>query len=506
MPKHTIKAGLLSSSWKRETSDPPSFPFTLQLIGSGDRQIICHTTSRWLPGKRLSCLGRWGDRNVFVKLFIDAKRAEVHARREERGVRALAERGIPTPRLLHSGVAEGCRVLVFERIEPATPMRLAWDDARDAEERRNILCALLAVLASHHESGLVQEDLHLNNFLAAGERVFTLDGAGVEVYTAPLNKASTFDNLGLLFAQLHPQYDALARELYPAYAALRGWPVNEADFSALQARISARRERRKRDYLGKIFRECSAFVRIDAADSVCICDRGYYSAAMQRLLAAPNRAFHEGAEFLKRGNTSTLVKVHIDGRSLVIKRYNTKGFWHGLKRALKPTRAAKSWKNAHLLKFYGVKTALPVALVERNFGPIKRVSYFICEQVEGPDCRRYFADETLSGDERCAAAMRVVGLLDCLSRLNISHGDLKSTNIIMSPGGPAIVDLDAMGEHKAASRFAKPQDRDFERFLRNWDQDLQTRRLFEELLAVERRTQETHPASPACQSRLAGKG
>jgi tRNA A-37 threonylcarbamoyl transferase component Bud32 len=461
----------------------PSLPCTLQLADSASDhpELVCEEVVRCLPGKRLACFGRWRGREVFIKLFIDPKRAHAHARREERGVRALIDSGIATPALLHSGrTREGnSRVLVFERIAPAISLLDACNSPQ--RDRRELLTRMMGVLACHHEAGLIQRDLHLRNFIISGDRIFTLDGADVQVNKGAIGKDQALDNLALFFSQFFPETHAWAEDLYCHYAELRNSDVKKQDTAALQARIESHRERRQKDYLRKMFRECSAIVCVAGADHVYLCERSFHSPAMQALLANPDRAFHRHAEFLKQGNTSTLVKARVDDHVLVIKRYNIKGFWHGINRALMMTRGAKSWRNAHLLKFHGAATARPVALLERRIGPFKRASYFISEHVAGVDCRSYFSDPSIPNDARRSAAKSVVVLLGALAALKLTHGDLKASNIIMSAGGPVIVDLDAMRQHK--SGFARARRRDIERFLSNWDRDPFTRELFEEMLA-----------------------
>ena len=69
---------------------------------------------------------------------------------------------------------------------------------------------------------------------------------------------------------------------------------------------------------------------------------------------------------LKDGNSSTVMVVRVNDRPVVVKRYNIKGRRHGLARALRATRAARAWRNAHALLFDGVPTARPLAMLEKR--------------------------------------------------------------------------------------------------------------------------------------------
>ncbi|MGB5718030.1 MAG: lipopolysaccharide kinase InaA family protein, partial [Gammaproteobacteria bacterium] len=154
----------------------------------------------------------------------------------------------------------------------------------------------------------------------------------------------------------------------------------------------------------------------------------------------------------------------------VVKRYNIKGFAHRISRALRRTRAATSWKNAHRLVMYGITGARPVALYEQRFGPLRGKAWLITEFVSGDDitrlCKqprpdRYSSDRIVSD---------MTALLAQLAQCRISHGDMKGSNFIQSPQGIVTIDLDSMREHRSSTGFRKAQQHDLHRFMRNWQQ------------------------------------
>jgi hypothetical protein len=57
----------------------------------------------------------------------------------------------------------------------------------------------------------------------------------------------------------------------------------------------------------------------------------------------------------------------VAGRTLVIKRYNIKGFAHWLKRFWRPSRAWHSWREGNRLAFLGIATPKPLAVLEKRF-------------------------------------------------------------------------------------------------------------------------------------------
>jgi len=52
--------------------------------------------------------------------------------------------------------------------------------------------------------------------------------------------------------------------------------------------------------------------------------------------------------------------------------------------------------------------------------------------------------------------------------LNLSHGDMKATNIKILDQQPVLIDLDSMQQHKCAWFFRRKHARDLKRFMRNW--------------------------------------
>ena len=202
---------------------------------------------------------------------------------------------------------------------------------------------------------------------------------------------------------------------------------------------------------------------------------------MAALLSNPDRALADGdTMFFKKGRGSTVGRIRVDGRGLVVKRYNIKGFWHALKRCSRTTRAARSWRNAHRLLALDISTPRPVALLEKRFGPFRSTAYFINEYVEGPRATNFFK----KGDLRLqrTVARRIVEILEKLKTGMISHGDMKATNIIIHREKPLLVDLDAMRAHSKGRSFESAHRKDVRRFQKNWADMPETGELFKDLI------------------------
>lgn len=183
-----------------------------------------------------------------------------------------------------------------------------------------------------------------------------------------------------------------------------------------------------------------------------------------------------GAQILKAGDTTTVYQVFCAGQKLVVKRYNLKHWRYALKRALLPSRAGKSWRNAQLLQRLGLSTPVPVAWVEDRWGLLRRTSYFIYQHQEGMDAETYFHAKSVGWQAQAAA---VTLLLQRLGQQRLRHGDLKATNILLMPTGPTLLDLDAL--RVCRLQPARCQAKDRARWLENWQDEPELLTVFSQL-------------------------
>ena len=457
----------------------------LDNISEAKKNLKCIKSVRRVPGKRLVCEGRWQGQDVFAKLYFGSKRAERNWRKELNGFETFASKGIAAPSIIHSGTAEHGKffVLIMEPVPAGQSLQALWNQKETDAERISILQDVIAVLARHHEAGLLQRDLHLNNFMSSNGTIFTLDCGDLRIQKSPLGLRRSLSNLGLLFAQLFPEYDRFVTPLFISYMNLRGLPANPSKENDLRAYINSLRQARLHKYLKKIFRECTEFVCEKNFHHFTVYRRDCASKELEAFLACPDATLlMPKTRILKKGNTATVWLTPIASRNLIVKRYNIKGFMHWFQQGLRISRAALSWKNAHLLKFFGLQTAFPIAFVEERYGFLRKRSYFITEQMDGIDYRSLFQDKGLSDLLKKDAAKRVIGLLFKLRDLKVSHGDMKATNIFSTTSGPSIIDLDSMRHFKSKIFFKHHHLKDKQRLLKNWQPDTDLKNLFAEIL------------------------
>ena len=459
-------------------------PFALHLKSMhGQDTVICEQLLRDLPGKRQVFKALWRRRAVVVKLFLDPKTARRHCGREKVGIEALQETSVPTPELLFAGELEdGTPALIFDFLAEAETALLLWDNLSTSERMADFLHQFVELVADLHEAGLIQEDLHLENFLVSKDRIHAIDGAAVRIRNAgkPLGMKASSRNLALLFAQLSPVHDELIGAAVLAYAQQRKLSSQHL-LERLQHDLPVVRRRRRRKYIAKCTRTCSEFVRTRMAGRIAMSRRDQQGDALAHLLDDPD-TFMQCGEILKDGLTSTVVRVRGDGYDWVVKRYNIKGFCHAVRRGFRPTRASTSWRNAHRLKISGIATPRAVAMIEKRFGPLRSTGYYVCDFVDAANTKQVLLNPEVSDAEKQLLARKYVQLFGLFRQLRIHHGDCKAHNFLYKNNQLWVLDLDAMRECSTAVVYERLFRTDRRRFLRNWETQPELQKWFDERL------------------------
>jgi tRNA A-37 threonylcarbamoyl transferase component Bud32 len=442
----------------------PALPFRVVLADG--RQLSMLRLLRLLPGKRLVGEAELEGGRVFAKLFV-GRRCEKHWQQEREGLEALVLAGVPTPGLVAAmPMAGGGYALLTTFLDPAESVVESW--ARVAghppgdSEALAILAPVMAVLGRLHAAGLVQEDLHLGNFLFHEGQLFVIDGDSVRVISRgqPLTQSRASANLAVLLAQLPTEWDGQA-------ALLSSYTVGSCrallDLPALREQIAHVRAWRLQDFLSKTVRDCTLFAVERSATRFSVVRR-LDAESLASVLLSPDGAISAGVAF-KDGGTSTVVKAVIGDRVLLIKRYNLKSVSHALGRAWRPSRAWHSWREAHRLQFLGIPTPAPLALIEERLGPLRRRAWLVSEFCPGTNLLSHLSADREPSDE---VGRAILNLFESMHRARISHGDMKATNLLWHSGQVWLIDLDAVVQHRSLAAHARAWQRDRARLLRNW--------------------------------------
>ena len=460
----------------------PALPLTLELAGE---PLVLEHLLRVLPGQRYVGIARWQGRQVLAKVLVGGK-AQRHFQRELEGAERLARQGLVTPELLAHGFVEGQGGwLLFEYLHGAQSLWQAWREvAQEAllgDGQQGVLAEALGAIGQMHAQGLWQDDLHLDNLLRHEGRLYLIDGGGVRWETPgqPLSRARVLENLGVFFAQLPAELDPFLEELLIHYLLANG--EHALPLEMLQAEIAKVRRWRLRDYLKKAARDCSLFAARIGAFGLRVVRREA-EAALQPLLSDLDARIEAG-HIYKTGGAATVARVELDGRQLVVKRYNVKNWLHWLKRFWRPSRAWHSWIEGNRLELLGIATPRPLAVIERRWCWLRGRAYLITDYCGGQDIIARFEayKQAVPPENELLALDR---LFAALLRERISHGDFKGHNLFWDEKQDAwsLIDLDAMRQHPSTRSFARAYARDRARFLRNWSADSALHQLLDQRL------------------------
>ncbi|EJO92090.1 hypothetical protein A471_18595 [Ectopseudomonas mendocina DLHK] len=460
----------------------PTLPLTLELAGES---LVLERLLRVLPGQRYVGLALWQGRQVLAKVLVGGK-AQRHFQRELEGAERMARQGLVTPELLVHGFVEGQGGwLLFEYLDGAQSLWQAWREvAQEAllgDGQQGVLAEALGAIGQMHAQGLWQDDLHLDNLLRHEGRLYLIDGGGVrwEMPGQPLSRARVLENLGVFFAQLPAELDPFLEELLIHYLLANG--EHALPLEMLQAEIAKVRRWRLRDYLKKAARDCSLFAARIGAFGLRVVRREA-EAALQPLLSDLDARIEAG-HIYKTGGAATVARVELDGRQLVVKRYNVKNWLHWLKRFWRPSRAWHSWIEGNRLELLCIATPRPLAVIERRWCWLRGRAYLITDYCGGQDIIARFEayKQAVPPENELLALDR---LFAALLRERISHGDFKGHNLFWddAQGAWSLIDLDAMCQHHSTRSFARAYARDRARFLRNWPADSALHQLLDQRL------------------------
>lgn len=449
----------------------PQVPLTITLAdaaGAADLQLL--SLLRVLPGQRYVGAGIWRGTKVLAKLLVGGNAAR-HFQRELDGARLMAAQGLTTPRLLADGLKEGeGGWLLFEFIENAESLGDAWAAVEHlpmlADEQHLVLGEALTAVAQMHAKGLWQQDLHLDNLLRQGGQLYLIDGAGIKAETPgqQLSRQRVLENLGVFFAQLPKRLEPFIEEALVHY--LLANAEHALPLEALLKQVDKVRSWRLKDYLDKAGRECTLFsVERSLSGLRAVCRSEVQ--ALAPVLEQADTYLDQG-HLYKTGGAASVARIDVDGRPLVLKRYNIKNTAHWFKRFWRPSRAWHSWIEGHRLMFLDIATPRPLALLETRTLGLRNRAYLLTEYIDGPDLAACFAPFVESGEAPDEQVDALVQLMQQLIRERISHGDFKGHNLFWVDGRWSLIDLDAMCQHATQMSFAKAFARDRARLLRNW--------------------------------------
>jgi len=449
--------------------------------------LVIGAELRILPGRREVYAAKLSPAKeaVVVKRFLAHPKQTRDWRAEWNGLLGLSHKGLPCAEpvcVAESSVDQSVWV-VMKRIHGAITLGayLRRADALGVEQ----IASDLAVLVDRvHAVGARQKDQHVNNWVVANGDLFLLDAGTFDLGDAPLSDFDRLMDVASICVTLLPSAERTFRKsLSQCY--MSDDPVRrKALMAKLDTVILEQQSGRLRRYYTKTIRDCTEFKKVASPKLMGMYSKSAANGVVDTFFTNPERFMSEG-QCLKDGNTCTVQGFENGGVSYVLKRYNLKPWFRRLLKVFSDSRARTSWSSAWLLDMAFIPTSRPVAYCEERRGLLKGKCYLLMEQLEGqllPD----FVESSLDSLDRIqAVAFSFAQVWSALGRMRAAHGDLKATNLLVdSEGVVYLFDLDAFRFGLSENAFQRGREKDYRRFMKNWESMPDVQQIFKEALTL----------------------
>jgi tRNA A-37 threonylcarbamoyl transferase component Bud32 len=441
---------------------PLSIWLAATVPASGPQEIVCHRILRVLSGTREVFDAVWDGRNVIAKVFHHPLKARRHCRREARGLRRLAERGIDAPVLLHAGrTADGHWAVVTEKIEDAVSLTVARERFDDPQYREEILRSAAGLLATMHQRGVVQVDFHATNFLLQGTRLIVIDPGQIRFRKRPVARGLALRQIACLAHILLPGEPPQSAELLcTEYARLRGWQFNAPAWAAFRRMYRTTRAKGIRRGLNRLLEKGKQHIRIKQRDYRTIVHEDFHASGDFGTLIERIDGLIEAGRILKCHGSVLVAQVVWAHREIVVTRFDEAGVRHALAERWRGSPARRRWLAAHLLGMLGVATARPLAFIERRTGPWRQRSYLLTEKVEGQTLHELLSADEVSRQWKQKALGQLADALDRLANYGVTYRDSDLTGIRVSKDRLIFVGVGHIVTHWFPGRCRRQQTRE----------------------------------------------
>lgn len=406
----------------------------------GIGSVLCSRVIRAIAGKRLACAGQGAQGKVIVKLYYSRRKAYLHWRKSDRGCRAFIERGIAAPGIIFSGYvpAHDIYAMVLEYLEDASRLDSALADAMTQAQRADILGRVSAALAAHHDAGILQQDLHLGNFMIGGGRVYSLDGDRVRLLRRPVDEVRSLENLALFLSNVPYQDIGEIETCIDAYAQARGIDLGPRERMRVRKRSWRIRSEALGAFMRKVLRSRDPFV--------ARADKGLFAVFDSRntdvdFSVLVDNGVHKDRPWTAKGGGYEVQDV--GGKTFLCRTS-----WALGPLAAKGTfLATRLWKMAHMLNRIGVATPRPVALVLQGSAPLVWRCSVWFRPAHGVRLDEYLDSTLVPHEEKSRLAAGVTSALDLARAFNLVPSGLNPSDVIVSGADAVFMDPLAFRRH-----------------------------------------------------------
>jgi len=459
---------------KSESTTPQQQLSVKRPLTAKTEKLKCTRLVRDIQDGRQVYEALWDKRDVIVKVFSGRFCAGRRLKREWRGLSILQARGLSAPKPLFTGQTEKARqVIVTEKISPSVTALEAFNNANETAQRLNVLINVTKELARQHTKGIEQKDLHLGNFILSGGKIYAIDAGQMSFSRKPLGRKKSIRQIAILICCLTDPHRMLIEKICTEYAKCRGWHFNKSDKKLFDRQLGIQKSKSIKRALKKSLRTSKRFVRIKKDRIKGVFDREFYDDILSANFLEKIDSLMDNGRIIKAGNTCKVSRTTINGRDIVIKKYNHRGLLHSIRHTIKRSRARRSWLNAHRFIMLKIDVPKPLAYIERLNSILLWSSYLVTEYADGQNLHDFLQDENGDEQRRSVVAEQIAAVLKKMGQNRISHNDLKHSNIIVTPASVVLTDFDGVKNHRFLWTYRLKRRKDISRITKNWP-ELQT--------------------------------
>ncbi|NNM59292.1 MAG: hypothetical protein HKM04_05705 [Legionellales bacterium] len=430
---------------------------------------------RVIPNKRLTARGEWQNNPVIAKIFFKPRKAAYYAERDRAGVNALVQAGIPTPTLYYAGQTQlkNVYVLIFEFIEDAIPLSQLWEEALEPKAQLRVLIKTIHTIAKQHDAGLLQKDMHTNNFLIKKSRFYSLDGDGVKQITrrkAGLRARKGLRNLAALAAKMSFVHEINWHQVFLVYCNFRHIRPSKWLFSRFHRYIVKQIKESREEVLKKTLRECSRFVKKTSLTLRAIWAREEKKVDLSQLLPVLEQRVKERppAEEITLTKRFSCIKLPAETQPLMVKHYIPRHFFEGFWTIFGISKAKKAWVNSHHLDLLRVPGVGSLALCEKGFFPWYGKTFLISKFVEGTPLDQFVSMNEKNHEKIADIFNAIAGITDRLARSQMTYGSMSASNFLVTEKGILLTNFDQVKQHYFERSFKRQSSQDVQCFFANW--------------------------------------
>ncbi len=200
-------------------------------------EIDCFKVLREIKDLRVTFDGEYQGKPAIIKCFKDIM-GRFRCIREKRGLEMLSKLGITAPAVIEIGrTSQGWHCLVIEKIENSCNLYTFLSNACSEKDAEAELINTGRCLAKMHSKGILQNDMHLGNFLTQNSNIYVIDPGRMSFSQKPVSIEKGFLNLGILIMRLPDQVLKFKPEIMKVYCESRNIPFSTEIADMMEAAI-----------------------------------------------------------------------------------------------------------------------------------------------------------------------------------------------------------------------------------------------------------------------------